>query len=69
MEDRVFIYGFNNFVDKKRLINVWLYLNKNLAHLKIKYEDENLIVLHKSAGLKTQPDKLLQNILISQVWT
>lgn len=69
IEDRVFIYGFNNFVDKKRLINVWLYLNKNLAHLKIKYEDENLIVLHKPAGLKTQPDKLLQNSLISQVWT
>ena len=46
-----------------------LKLNKNLAHLKIKYEDENLIVLHKSAGLKTQPDKLLQNSLITQVWT
>ena len=51
------------------MLNVWLYLNKNLAHLKRNYEDENLIVLHKPAGLKTQPDKLLQNILISQVWT
>ena len=25
IEDRVFIYGFNNFVDKKKVINVWLY--------------------------------------------
>lgn len=71
IEDRVFIYGFNNFVDKKKVDKclTLLKLNKNLTHLKIKYEDENLIVLHKPAGLKTQPDKLLQNSLISQVWT
>ena len=58
-------------LDKKKVDKclTLLKLNKNLAHLKIKYEDENLIVLHKPAGLKTQPDKLLQNILISQVWT
>ncbi len=71
IEDRVFIYGFNNFVDNKKVDKylTLLKLNKNLAHLKIKYEDENLIVLHKPIGLKTQPDKLLQNSLISQVWT
>lgn len=63
--DKVKIFGFSEFVRKTRSSKVLSFSLK--GKIKIVYEDENLIIVNKPAGLNSQPCKNGSDSLISRI--
>ena len=62
--DFVLVYGLDEFFKKREDFN---YENLNNFKLNIVFEDENILILNKEKGIKTQPNSQVKDSLIDKV--